>query len=196
MIDSIHSLKAIDKYSTIVKADNKLYFTKEDLASEGQIAKQRLEEILAEADNMDIADIQRAVWNRKKSLLLLYKDGVTKGDSYLMKTTATGRHLIDQLKLKRQPYRRKSYMSPYLSLIVMLGIFAFIWAGTRADPADIDPEGISFQMAYGVVYVLKYIVMFIGQLATLLLGIALSLWFIWIMYKQYAEVPDVVVWSK
>lgn len=197
MIDSIHSLSSFAKYDKIIVANEHLYLIEDgQRIANDKIPKSELQLLLDESDAIAIEDIERAAWNRKKAALTLYQKGKAKGVTYPMQTQATGKHLVQQLQLKREAYRRKSYMTPYLSILVMLGIFGFIWAGTRADVDDIDPEGIEMQLAYGVVYVLKYIVMLIGQLGTLLVGLLLTCWFCWIIYKQYFEIPDVVVWKR
>lgn len=83
----------------------------------------------------------------------------------------------------RKTDNSKKRIKPINALVVMLFAYSFIWAGTRPNSADINPEGIRWRLAYLNVQLLEWLNIQIGQKSILIIGLILLLTLLYLIFK-------------
>ncbi|MBR9922817.1 MAG: hypothetical protein GYB31_18475 [Bacteroidetes bacterium] len=72
---------------------------------------------------------------------------------------------------------------PMTALLFMGITYSFIWAGTRPESADINPEGIRLRLAYFVVQFMEWLNGIIGQELILAIGLFLLLVLVYLVFR-------------
>lgn len=76
-----------------------------------------------------------------------------------------------------------SRLNPLLAIILMLVSYGFLWAGTKNDISELNPEGIKFRIPYNIVQVFHQLTLNIGQQKMLIVGIILTCIFFYLIFK-------------
>lgn len=84
---------------------------------------------------------------------------------------------------RREIVDSKNRINPIIALALMLITYSFIWAGTRPNPADINPEGIRWKPAYWNVRFLEWLNSQIGQKLILAIGLILLLSLLYLIFR-------------
>lgn len=73
------------------------------------------------------------------------------------------------------------------ALLLLLFSYSFIWAGTRVDVQDIDPEGVRLNIVRWQLELLKFLNDSLGQSLLLLFGLLLLFSLIYFIFKPQIE---------
>jgi hypothetical protein len=129
-------------------------------------------EVLENAEQINKEEVRQMICTKRfKEIRLLNVDRKLLYE-LSFENLAHYRKFIGQMYgMKKQKDERKKRINPTAVLFLMLLAYAFIWAGTRPTPEDIDPEGIRWKLAGLVVLFMKWLNLMIGQRAILIIGI-------------------------
>lgn len=185
-------------YQYVLCTDDEVFLTAghPDLEKD-KISPESLDAILEEAHSFPKTSIQKMVWRQKDKSVTLYMRDSDENDITLQ--FVTGREIKRFIQsipgVQKEVHNRATAMPVLINIWLLLTVYAFIWAGTRESPEDVNPRGIILRIAYFAVLLMQKIVMAIGQTATLWIGILLLLGYSWLFYEQYVREPDTIVYN-
>ncbi|MBC7884572.1 MAG: hypothetical protein H7X99_03810 [Saprospiraceae bacterium] len=196
MINLLLPLHSHD-YPYLISTPEKVFLVKQHAGLElNEIEQDKLDTILQESFSFEKSRIDKMVFNQKDLLLTLYMKDNIEHDIMLhfRSKKAIVRFIQNIPDAQAEVNKSTSRMPVLLGLWLLVTVYAFIWAGTRETPEDVNPHGISLRIAYMGAWLMQKLVMAIGQSLTLGIGIVLVIGYGWLFYVQYLKGPETVVY--
>lgn len=196
MIDLLLPLRNQD-YRYVLTTGDKVFLVQQHSALENnEIERDTLDVILQESFSFEKSKVRKMVLDHKYKRLTLYT--IENDERNITLDFASHKalmHFIQAIPNAKEEVNQQSNTMPVLiGIWLLLTVYAFIWAGTRESPEDVNPYGIRLRIAYFAALLMQKLVMAIGQSFTLWIGIILLAGYSWLIYVQYLKGPDTIVY--